>query len=149
MKTQNARDTLAAVHRSEVTFSRLARWPLRRHAAFGLLEAMIIFALATPMEVAAVVMVAAGLMGWLVIQGDRKRDGFFVHGYSSQRALPATIAAAMIAGAAVIALILADALLRWSLIGFVVAAIVFVGCTLASIWWEKLFQKELREAAKS
>lgn len=149
VETENALDALAAVRSSEATFASKARWPLWRHAAYGLLMAMGVIAIGVPQELTPVIIVAFGLSFWLLISNDRKRDGFFVNGYSSKRAAPAIILAAVFAGSGMIALILADAVFRWSLISLAVAAIVFVGCTLASVWWEKLYQSELREAAKS
>lgn len=149
METENARDALAAVRTSEATFASKARWPLSRHAAYGLIQTMGVLAIGVPQELTPVIIVAFGLSLWLMIRGDRKRDGFFVNGFSSKRATPAIILAAVVAGSGMIALILADAAFRWSLISLVVAAIVFVGCTLASLWWEKLYQSELQEAAKS
>lgn len=149
MKTQNARDALAAVRNSEAAFAKKARWPLWRHAAYGFVQAMAVAAIAVPIEWTAVLIVFLMLSLWLIISSDRKRDGFFVSGYSSKRAVPAVILCALSAGAGMATLILTDAVFRWSLIGLAVFAIVFVSCTLASMWWERLYQSELREAAKS
>ena len=149
METENARDALAAVRSSEATFASKARWPLWRHAAYGLIMAMGVIAIGVPQELTPVIIVAFGLSFWLIISGDRKRDGFFVNGYSSKRAAPAIILAALLAGSGMIVILLTDTAFRWSWVSLAVAAIVFVGCTLASVWWEKLYQSELREAAKS
>lgn len=149
MEAKDARDALAAVRSGETRFASKAHWPLRRHATYGLVQAMTVVAIGVPFEVTVVIIVLAMLSAWLVINSDRKRDGFFVNGYSSKRAAPAMILAAVIAGSGMIALVFTDAAFRWSLISLFVGAFVFVGCTLASLWWEKLYQAELQEAAKS
>lgn len=143
MDSTEARTALASTSISNRKLADRARWPLWRHAAFGLLEAVLVigWGLPTAGMFACIVLALAGV-GWIVID-DRNRNGFFVSGWSSKGAMPATITACIVFLGALALVVMSGSLNEWTPIVPLAALIVFVGCTVSSVWWEKLYRKEL------
>lgn len=142
------RSALAAVERTEHRLSDRMHWPLWRHLAAGLLQAMFVIAWALPTpSMALTVVLAAGVMG-AIAASDRRRNGMFVTGMASRAALPAI-------GLAIVATLGGMAAVNWASGGvnvwtpavLPIAAAVVLVVTLASIWWERLYQAELRARA--
>ena len=146
MNPEEARLALENAHQSEVRLEQRTRWPLWRHAAFGAVEALVLLGYGLPYAAMAVC-VALALGGlWLIVADDRRRYGMFVSGLTSRAARPAMWLACAIVMAGFVVLVRYGEPNRWTpLVGFV-AAIVLVGCTLASLWWEKLYRAELLQS---
>jgi hypothetical protein len=143
MDSTEARAALASTNLSNRKLAERAQWPLWRHAAFGLLEALLLIAWGLPTAAMAACLVLALVgLGWIVAD-DRSRNGFFVSGWSSKAAMPATIAACVVFIGAFALVLLTGGPNQWTPIVPLAAFITFVGCTLSSIWWERLYRKEL------
>ena len=144
MDRNEALSALDAVEETDRRMAKRMTWPLWRHAAFGAVEAIMVLAWGLPTAAmgACFVIAIAGL-SWIV-HDDKKRYGMFVSGYSSRAARPAIWLAVAIylVGAALI--ILTGGPNEWTIWVPVATAGVFVGETLASLWWQKLAQDGLR-----
>ena len=143
MDSTEARTALASTSISNRKLADRARWPLWRHAAFGFLEALLVIAWGVPTAaMAACIVLALAGLGWIAAD-DRKRNGFFVSGWSSKAAMPATVAACLIFIGALALVLMTGGPNNWTPMVPVAALVTFVGCTFSSIWWEKLYRKEL------
>ena len=140
----DAEAALAAVRQSDHNLSRHIRWPFWRHAAAGLLQAILVFTWAVPMPWAAITL-GLGLFGiWAIAASDRKLHGMFVNGWTSTAARPAVwlAIAATLAGFAAISMA-AGEVNRWTPLAIPIALAVFLVVTVSSIWWERLYRAEL------
>ena len=143
MDRTEARAALASTDLSNRKLAARARWPLWRHAAFGLLEALLLIAWGLPTAaMAACIVLALGGLGWIMAD-DRNRNGFFVNGWSSKAAMPATLAACLVFLTSIALVLMTGGPNQWTPMVPLAALIAFVGCTVSSIWWEKLYREEL------
>ena len=145
MDRDDAVEALHNVRQTDCALERRTRWPLWRHAAFGALEALLLLAWGVPLAAMAACIVIALVGLWWIVADDRRRYGMFVSGYSSRAALPATALAFAIVLGGLAVLIITGGPNQWTPYVLPVVGAVFVGCTLASIWWEKLYRAELRQ----
>lgn len=140
-------EALSALDAARDTDRRMARrmtWPLWRHALAGGLQALFVITWATPMPFAALLMVIALFGIFWIGANDRKKFGMFVNGWSSEAARPSILLAVAITLAGFLAIyLLGDGVNRWTPWAIPVAFAVFVGVTLASLWWQKLYMREL------
>jgi hypothetical protein len=120
-----------------------ANCPPWRHAAFGLMMAMLVgglgFGPAIQMPLVALAMAAVALL----VADDRRRYGLFVNGYRRGRTLPVTLAllgAMIVLGAAEIHARIAD-LSPATKLG--IAAIAFVIAVIASVAFARVYRREL------
>lgn len=150
-RMMNPKDAAAALAQVELAQERLAaraHWPLYRHALFGLVEGLVVAAVAQPIAHAGVLFVVA--MGLLVlcVQGDRRRDGMFVSGWQRGATLPLTILIVLFA----LAMAWASASLRDGSamvpMGYLLGVITFAVCTAASLRWEKVYRANLSETGQ-
>lgn len=143
MDSTEARNALVSTDTGNRKLAERAQWPLWRHAAFGLVEALLLIAWCLPIGamVTCIVLALAGL-GWMVTN-DRNRNGFFVSGWSSKAAMPATIAACVVFMGAFVLVLMIGGPNQWTPIVPCAALFTFIGCTFSSIWWENLYRKEL------
>lgn len=146
MDSEEARVALDSVERIDREMAEQMTWPLWRHAAFGAIEALFLlgWGLNTAGMALCFVVALVGL-GWIV-HDDRQRYGVFISGYSSRAARPAIWLALFIFLAGLAAIMLTGELHVWTPWVPAVVAIVFVGETLASIWWQKLFHADLQRS---
>jgi hypothetical protein len=121
--------------------------PPWRHAAFGLVMAMLVggigFGPAIQMPLLALAMVGVALL----VADDRRRYGLFVNGYRRGRTLPLTLAllGAMVAtGAGEIHAREAGLSLGTK---FGLAGIAFAVAVIASVAWSRVYRRELLEGA--
>ncbi|RIV85755.1 hypothetical protein [Aurantiacibacter zhengii] len=144
MDSEEARSALGAVRDTDRRMAKRMRWPLWRHAAYGAVQALLVLAWGLPVAaMAACIVVAFGALWW-IIRDDRQRYGMFVSGYSSRAAQPALWLAFAIFLAGLAVVILTGGPNTWSPLVAIVAIAVFIGETLASLWWQKLAQDDLR-----
>ena len=146
MDREEARVALDSVERMDRQLAEQMTWPLWRHAAFGAIEALFLlgWGLSTA-GMAVCLVVALGGLAWIV-HDDRQRYGVFISGYSSRAARPALFLAFLIFLAGLAAIVLTGGLHVWTPWVPVVVVLVFVGETLASIWWQKLFHADLQRS---
>jgi hypothetical protein len=139
------RDALAAIERTEGRLATRMYWPLHRHAAAGVLQALFVVAWALPLPYMGALFAVAVAMMTLIAEADRKRDGMFVSGMVSKSGIPAIVVAiALTLGGIAAVTWFAGGPGMWHIAAVPVAIVVAVGVTLASLWWEKLYQAELR-----
>lgn len=142
---KDARTALIAL---EITNGRLAermRWPFWRHAAAGLLMTLVVGSVALPRGLAMGILLAAIVLTIAIVRDDKKRYGMFVSGY--QRGRTAWVTGAIIALnlSAVIFLrtLLDDGVVDATF--WITMAIVFLGTSMLSIAWERVYRKDIRE----
>ena len=87
------RDALAAIERTEGRLATRMHWPLHRHAAAGVLQALFVVAWALPLPYMGALFAVAVAMMTLIAEADRKRDGMFVSGMVSKSGIPAIVVA--------------------------------------------------------
>ena len=149
MDRNEARAALDAVHNTDKTMAGHMRWPLWRHAAFGAVQSLFLLGWGLPSAaMAACLVVAVAGLSWIV-HDDRKRYGMVVSGISSPAAMPATWLAIAIFLAGLAVVILTGGPNEWTPWVPVVTVLVFIGETLASLWWQKLAQADLRREGET
>ncbi|WP_431469126.1 hypothetical protein [Sphingosinithalassobacter sp. LHW66-3] len=147
MSPEEARAALAQVQQTDQRMATRMRWPFRRHAMFGLCEALIVGGIGTGHPVGIAAMGAGCALTAVLILDDKKRHGMFVSGLQGRRTWPALAIAVILALAGVIgALALRDAEGVDPRV-LAIAAVVWAGCTAASLWWERLYRAELASGA--
>ena len=144
MDRNEALSALDAVGETDRKMAERMRWPLWYHASFGLAEGLIVTGLSsedpgTTAVAAGVAMI--GLLGW-----QTRKSGIFVSGLKGQRTRPLTWAivtfllAAIGVGFAVVRGHPDETMLAVGLGAFVTLVL-----TLASMWWERIYRREVRE----
>ena len=145
-------EAAAALAGVEGTHERLAQQvgqcPPWRHAAFGLVMAIMVgtASVSTGAQLAGTT-VAMALTAWIVMD-DRRRYGVFINGYRRGATLPLTFA--LLAG--MVALLVAAVHARengwspWSKAG--IAALAFAVATWASLAWQRIYLRELRKGPR-
>lgn len=119
-----------------------------RHAAFGMVMALLIGGLAFPLPLqTASVAAAMGLVA-VIVQYDRRRYGVFINGYRRGRTLPLTLA--MLAG--MLVLMVAEIYARREGLGdglkVAIVAAAFALATAGSVAWKRVFLRELKRAPR-
>ena len=139
-------EALAAVQQTDQKMAERMRWPLWRHAAAGALQGTFVFVWATPMPYAAILLALCIASLFVIIESDRRNHGMFVSGWASAKARPATLCAVAISLLGFAAVIYAsDGINQWTNWAVPIALAVALGVTCVSVWWEKLYQRELAE----
>lgn len=143
MNNLDAAAALASVQRTEERLAERARWPLSRHAMFGLMEGLIVGGLAQPIAISGA-MTACG-MALLVacVMQDRRRHGMFISGWQGRSTRPLMVALFVFLAAGVAAALVLRNGETVEPLGFALGALIAVVCTLASLRWEKLYRTEL------
>lgn len=145
MEYGEAGAALDAVRNTNIRLAKKSHWSFGRHAAYGVLQAVIVFSVALPGDWMFAGFAVALAMMVLIIAQDKRRDGVFVAGFEGRKTRAALIAAlAVLFGAVAVVFTLRDAgLFSWPVIGATMFTL--VGSTMASIWWECLYRAELQE----
>ena len=118
-------------------------YPAWRYAAFGLMMALIVLSQGFGSALKAALFVTAMAMLVWMLRDDRRRYGVFVNGYRKGRTLPMTIALVGFVLLAMGAEIYAYAN-DWAVAAkLAIAGAVFVVATMASVWWTRIYQREL------
>ena len=147
MDRNEALASLDAVRQTDRRIAERMQWPLWRHAAFGAVEALFVLGWGLPpAAMAACIVVAIAGMSWIV-HDDRKRYGMFVSGYSSRAARPAIFLAVAVFLVGLGTIVVTGGPNKWTPWVPIVTALVFVGETLASVWWQKLAKDALDRSA--
>lgn len=142
MNADEASDALDAVANAKRSLAAASAAPLWRHAAFGLVMALLLLSVAagSPFWVPPWALSMAGIA--LLVWWDRRQTGMFVNGYRRGRTLPLTIALLVV----LVALTVAAG--RLNLYGHRDLALLtvpagFVAALVASLWWERIFLREM------
>jgi hypothetical protein len=142
-----ARAALDNVGATRAQIAALGMCPPWRHAAFGAVMSLLVLGLGFPLgtQVACMVVAMAGVA--LIAAYDRKRYGMFINGYRRGATLPVVIALLV----AIMALIFLQIRLReqgaetW--VPFAVAGAAFVVAVIGSVWWARVFRREMERGA--
>ena len=142
-EAEQAQRALEALADTRRRIAQRARWPLRRHMAFGALVGILVAsdALPTPGQIGAVALMLLGTL--LLVRYDRRRDGFFVNGYRAGRTRRVAF---LFLGVALLGLAVAIvAKLRFGLVWvpLVAGVVIAVLGTMASLAWERAYRADL------
>ena len=125
----------------------LGTCPPWRHAAFGAVMSLLILGLGFSLAVQTVCMVVAMAgVAWIAAY-DRRRYGVFINGY--RRGATRPVVAVLLLG--MMALIMVQIYFReqaaqaW--VPFAVAAAAFVFAVAGSVWWSRVFRREMERGA--
>lgn len=149
MQPDEAQAALAGVSSAEARLAaKVATCPPWRHAAFGVVLAILIgsISISSTAQIIGSVLVLV-LVGLLVLH-DLKRYGVFVNGYRRGATMPVTLAylgGMIVLVAAAMYMRLNDFSL-WSKLGL--AALTFVLATAISVKWNNVYRKELGGSAR-
>ena len=143
-KIDDPRSSLVKLEAINVRLAERMSWPLWRHIAAGVLMTMIVAATGLPRELAAVVFAVSMVLVFAIIRDDKKRHGMFVSGY--QRGRTRWIVGAILALALTAVTIVRTQVKRETSdpLFWITLAIVFLGITILSLLWEKVYRREIR-----
>lgn len=147
MSPAAARAALDSADAARAHIAALGACPPWRHAAFGAVMALLILGLGFPLAVqAACFVVAMAGMAWIAAY-DRRRYGVFINGYrrGATRAVVAVILLGMLALVFVQIRFREQAAQTW--VPFAVAAAAFLFAVAGSVWWSRVFRREMERAA--
>lgn len=146
----DSNEAAAALARVEHTRNRLAErahWPFHRHAMFGLGEALLVTSLAQPVALALPMTGVALALFAVCVVDDRRRHGMFVSGWQAGNTRPLTIALAVfVALMGVGSAMVRDGASAQPL-GYLIGLATFIGCTAASLAWERIYRAQLSTRA--
>lgn len=139
-------DVTASLEAMQQTRDKLAdrmQWPLWRHAATGVLLAVVLFGIALPGGKGALVNVLVLVAAVAIMAHDKKTHGMFVSGY--QRGRTGWVIAALIGLwlAALVATLAMEAPLANPLF-WAIEASLFVAGTALSVLWGRVYRADLR-----
>ena len=145
---KDAQTALIGLQITNVRLSERMRWPLWRHAAAGLLMTLIVVSVGLPRGLATFILLMVIVLTIAIVRDDKKRYGMFVSGYQRGRA-------AWVTGA-IIALNLSAVIFVRTLVDnavvnamfWLVVAIVFLGTSMLSIAWERVYRHDIREGGR-
>lgn len=140
---EEAERALAAMAQTQRRMAERAHWPLTRHMAFGALMGLLVASYALPTSVQPVAVVLALLGTALLVQHDRKRDGFFVNGYRAGRTRRVAFLFLGIALLFLVAAIVAKLRFGLGWVPLLLGAILAVLGTLSSLAWERAYRADL------
>jgi len=118
--------------------------PPWRHAAFGLLMAILVGSPSVSLQVQWIGLATALALMVLIFLYDRRRFGVFINGYRRGATLPLTLALAGVMAVLLVASIHAReaGLSPWTKAG--ITALTFAFATVISVAWQRVYLRELR-----
>ncbi len=149
MTPNEAATALADIHRNDSRLAERAHWPFHRHAMFGLVEGLLVAGIAQPLPLAAAMTaVSLSLLAVCIIE-DRRRNGMLITGWRPKATRLLMVLLVLFLGAMVVA----SALVRGDgqsaqPLGYLIGAVTFLVCTLASLRWEKIYRAQLARGAE-
>jgi hypothetical protein len=145
IEAQAALDSMAEARR-ELALSG-PKYPLWRHAAFAAVMAALVLGQGFGQPWSLLLMVfPMAAVAWLVTD-DRKRYGVFVNGYRKGRTLPLTLTLVALMLGAMGAEIYARSYGLGLLVKFGIAGFAFVVALAMSLWWTRVYDRELLKGA--
>lgn len=143
MSPAEARAALDSAAEARARIAALGLCPPWRHAAFGAVMALLILGLGFPIAVQSACMVVAMAGVGVIAAYDRRRYGMFVNGYrkGATRRVIAVLLAVLLALLVVQIRLREQGAETW--VPFAVAAVAFAAATACSVWWARVFRREL------
>lgn len=134
---------LDAVAQADRKIAERMQWPLWRHAAFGLVEGLLVLGPSLPIPTGiAVIVVALGALGWIV-HDDKQRYGMFVSGWQEgTKTITVTIAVVVVSLMIVSISRTGEPAPDPIAVGAALGA--FFAATIGSLLWQKAYQRHLR-----
>lgn len=145
MDSREAAAALAGVEGAEARLAdQIGDCPPWRHAAFGLVMALLVGSLALPLPLQSAGAVVALALIAAIVHYDRRRYGVFINGYRRGRTLPLTtlLLVGTLALMAAQIHVRARGLPAWESAALV--ALAFVFATGGSVVWQGVFLRELK-----
>jgi drug/metabolite transporter (DMT)-like permease len=144
---EEARAALASVSATRAQLAALGPCPPWRHAAFGVVMALLVggAGFELPVQVACMVVALGGTA--FIVSYDRRRYGVFINGYRRGATRP-VIAVLLVA---ILALLVAQIYFRdhgaapW--VRFAIGALAFVVAVVGSVIWSRTFRREMERGA--
>lgn len=143
MNPNEAAAALDRVVHTEKKLGERTRWPVRRHAMFGLVEGLVVAGLAQPTLLAAAMIVGALALLLVCVSRDRRRDGIFVSGWQPGATRPLTILITLFVLAMAATAIMTRKSGGADALGYLLGVITFLVCAAASLRWEKIYRADL------
>jgi hypothetical protein len=147
MSPAEARAALDSTAAARAQIAALGLCPPWRHAAFGAVMGLLVGGLGFPLgiQVASMVIAMAGVA--LIAAYDRKRYGVFINGYrrGATRPVVAVLLLAVLALMAVQIHFREHAAAPW--VPFAVGGAAFVVAVAGSVWWSRVFRREMERGA--
>ncbi|WP_420607004.1 hypothetical protein [Novosphingopyxis sp.] len=148
MRQEDARAALDAVDDTRMKLADVAESPPWRHAAFGAVMAALVFSVSLPILFQGAVTAVAMAGVAVLAQGDRRRKGAFVNGWRVGKTLWVVLL--------ILAVILGMMMLSVSTRGepapaplaVLAAGGSFVGASVGSVIWKRVFRAEMRGSAR-
>jgi hypothetical protein len=143
MSPAEARAALDKIGATRARIGAVGLCPPWRHAAFGLVMSLLILGLGFPIATQVACMVLAMGLLVVIVLHDRRRYGMFINGY--RKGATRRVTAALLV--AMLALIFAQLRLReqgveaW--VPFAVAGLAFLAAVAGSVWWARVFRREM------
>ena len=135
---------LDAVGKTDRKMAEKMRWPMWYHASFGLAEGLIVTGLAS--EEIGTTAVAGGVAMIGLLTWQTRKSGMFVSGFRGGRSRPLTYGIiAFLLAAIVVAFKVVRDHPQETQLAVGLGAIVTLVLTLASLWWERIYRREVRE----
>ena len=142
MNADEASQALDAVKSAQRSIAAASAAPLWRHAAFGVVMALLILSIAAGQPFWLLPWVLSMMGVALLVWWDRRQTGMFVNGYRAGRTLPLTLALLVATVALAFAAIRLNGQGQPQLALLTVPA-AFVIALVASLWWERIFLREM------
>lgn len=144
---EEARAALELSGQSRQRLSTIAHCPPWRHAAFGVVMALLIGGVGfeLPIQTAALVVAMAGVA--LIATNDRKRYGVFINGYRRGATRPLTFALLAVMAGLIIAQIWLRERNASTAIHLAIGFAAFLIGTGTSVIWSRTFRRELERRA--
>lgn len=148
MDRNEAHAALDGIRHTQGKLAERSQWPLWRHGLFGLSEGILVFGISLPFPASlAAIAITSALVVW-IIHDDKKRYGMFVSGFRGRKPRLAV-------GALIVVLLGMCALSLTARhepvpapAAMLAALVTIIACTIGSVWWQKLYQAELREGVR-
>ena len=142
MNADEANQALEAVSSAKRSIAAASAAPLWRHVAFGVVMALLMLSIAAgqPFWMLPWALSMFGVV--LLLWWDRRQTGLFVNGYRQGRTLPLTLALLVVTVALAFAAVRLNTHGERQLALLTVPA-AFVVALVASLWWERIFLREM------
>lgn len=149
MDPHDAATALTSIRRTEDKLADRARWPVHRHAMFGLSEGLLIAALPQPSAIRTGMIAVGAVLILACVWDDRRRHGMFISGWQKGATRPLTFMLAAFLATMVWAALHTGRGDGIQPSGMIIGVVTFVICTGASIAWERIYRAALLRGDRS
>ncbi|MBI1404647.1 MAG: hypothetical protein GC145_00805 [Caulobacter sp.] len=147
IRADEAREALEAMRMTRTQLADLGNCPPWRHAAFGAVMGLLVLSMSfgQPLQVVLFVFAMSGVA--LIVAWDRRRYGVFVNGYRGGRTRPFTFGLLAVMLLMLVLQIWLKSRGAGLLAGFGVAGAASVIATIGSVFWNRIFRREMERGA--